>query len=69
MNFAEAYQLAIGEHVEKKGKFSYLSCSTYGTQADPMVNGDVHAEVLVNPTDSYSCRPKYTSADPRNRNP
>lgn len=25
MNFAEAYQLAIGEHVEKKGKFSYLS--------------------------------------------
>lgn len=25
MNFAEAYKLPIGEHVEKKGKFSYLS--------------------------------------------
>lgn len=25
MKFSEAYKLAIGEHVEKKGKFSYLS--------------------------------------------
>jgi len=25
MNFAEAYELRIGDHVEKKGKFSYLS--------------------------------------------
>jgi hypothetical protein len=25
MNFSEAYKLPIGEHVEKKGKFSYLS--------------------------------------------
>ncbi len=27
MNFKEAYELPIGEHVEKKGKFSYLSWS------------------------------------------
>lgn len=25
MNFADAYKLPIGDHVEKKGKFSYLS--------------------------------------------